>query len=123
VIDHHDGGARRGTGELFLAGRILCLRRPFLRLFSLPAGSCLRFSRGRARRDHTLATGELGQLLELALAEHGGGRERFAALRDCRGDVEAQRAHQATQLGEISSVLEVGHAGKLHTDEDRQRTR
>ena len=61
----------------------------------------------------------VGELLELALAEHGRGGERVAPLRDGRDDVVAERVHEAPELGEVGVVVVVGDAGQLNGDQDR----
>ena len=96
------------------SGQRLSIRRPL--------GARLGLHLGRARRHDALAARERRELLELALAEHGRRGERVPALRHGRGDVEAERVHEAPELREVRRVLRVGHARELDADEDGAHT-
>jgi hypothetical protein len=122
VIDHHHrglaGGLRVALVVLDLvrfAGLLATGRRPLRARLGLH----LRCAGG----DDSLAPREVGELLQLALAEDRRGREPVAALRHGRDDVEAERLHEPSELGQVGAVLDVAHPRELHADEDRQRTR
>nr|WP_276602680.1 hypothetical protein [Nannocystis pusilla] len=85
----------------------------------LAALAGLVLARGHGGGHVAAAAGELGQLLELALAEHHGLAEHLAALGHRRGDVVAEGVDEAGELGEVGGVLRVADAGQLNADEDR----
>ena len=69
--------------------------------------------------EHGLGVGgEAYQILELALADHGAGRERLALLRHAPDHVVAEGLREPRELGERGGVLLVRDALELDAEGD-----
>ena len=74
----------------------------------------------RRRGPHvTRAAGELGQILQLALADDGGRGEVLPRLRHLGHGLETQRGHQALELGQAGRELGVIDVRQLHGHQHR----
>src|SRR5688500_10919008 len=72
-------------------------------------------------RDFARATGPLGYLLELAVADDAAGRKPAAPLRDPRDRFEAERRGEPLELFHRGRELTIRHTGQLHGDDDGRR--